>query len=787
MKSRFSSSGLARAAARRPWRTLGLWGFALVAAIALIVTVLPGALTAQYSFLGNPDSQVGRDLLAERMNMPIKANEAVIVRSASATTSDPAFRSFVTDLQGKIAALGPGVVDSVGSAWKGGDKTLIAADKRTTILPVVMAGDVVQAEKNIDKVHEIVHAADGRGGFDTLVTGTASISSDFSQTAQGDLRKGEGIGVPIALLILLLVFGTLVAASLPLFLSLIAITLAIALTALLGQGLDVSVFALNVISMMGLATGIDYSLFIVSRYREERLAGRDKVDALTVTGGTASRAVFFSGMTVVLALLGMLIVPTNIFASLAIGAILVVTMAVAAALTLLPAVLSLLGDKVDRLRVPYLGRRLLESRADGHVSLLARLAQRAMRRPAIALAIGAGVLLLAAAPSLGMKTGVSGVGTLPDDFQSKQGFAVLDKQFSAGSVSPVQIVVDGPASSPAVKDAVTRLRTALAQDKAFGPTEVATNPAGDLTLVSVPVADEAAGDLSIAKVRELRADYVPQAFAGSGANVYVTGETAGNVDYMDIVDGYFPYVVALVLGLSFILLLVAFRSVVIPATAIVMNLLSVGAAYGLMTLVSQDGRGAGLLGFQQVETIEQWVPLFLFSILFGLSMDYQVFLLSRIKEDYDRTGDNRGAVSSGIGSTAGIITGAALIMVAVFAGFASGDLVMFQQMGFGLAVAVLLDATIVRTLVVPSAMSLLGRWNWYLPRWLEWLPRLSVEGAAPAEPPEGGPAGPGRGGRAGRPAPEGPSPAALPDLSAGISGAVATAQADSGESGERAA
>lgn len=224
-------------------------------------------------------------------------------------------------------------------------------------------------------------------------------------------------------------------------------------------------------------------------------------------------------------------------------------------------------------------------------------------------------------------------------------------------------------------------------------------------------------------------ELIPAAFAGSGAGVYVTGETAGNVDYMDSVDSYFPYVVGLVLALSFILLLVAFRSVVIPATAILMNLLSVGAAYGLMTLVSQEGWGAGVLGFQQVEAIEQWVPLFLFSIFFGLSMDYQVFLLSSIKEDYDRTGDNRGAVASGIGSTAGLITGAALIMVAVFAGFASSDLVMFQQMGFGLAVAVLLDATVVRTLIVPWAMSLLGRWNWYLPRWLEWLPRLSVEGA----------------------------------------------------------
>ncbi len=733
MKSRLSAAGLAHAAALHPKRTVGLWAVVLCVAVAGIVTLLPGALTAQYSFLGDPDSQVGRDLLAERMNMPIKANEAVIVRSTTATTDDPSFKAFVTKLQAEIAGLGPGAVDSVGSAWRGGGETLIAADRRTTILPVVMAGDVAAAEKNIDRVHAVVHEADGREGFDTLVTGTASISSDFSATSERDLRQGEGIDVPIALVILLLVFGTLVAAALPILLSVIAITFAVALTAVLGQGFDVSVFALNMVSMMGLATGIDYSLFIVSRYREERLRGRDKVDALTVTGGSASRAVFFSGMTVVLALVGMLVVPTNIFASLALGAMLAVTMAVAAALTLLPAALSLLGDRIDRLHVPYLGKRLLDSRADGRVSIIARLAQRAMRRPAIALAIGAGLLVLAASPSIGMKTGVSGVGTLPDDFESKQGFAVLDEQFSAGAVSPMQVVVDAPAGAQGVKEAVARLQASMAGDEAFGPSQVATSPAGELTLVSVPVADEASGDLSIAKVRELRSDLIPAAFAGSGASVYVTGETAGNVDYMDIVDTYFPYVVGLVLALSFVLLLVAFRSVVIPATAIVMNLLSVGAAYGLLTLVSQRGWGAGLLGFQQVDAIEQWVPLFLFSVLFGLSMDYQVFLLSRIKEDYDRSGDNRAAVGSGIGSTAGIITGAALIMVAVFTGFASGDLVMFQQMGFGLAVAVLLDATIVRTLVVPSTMSLLGRWNWYLPRWLEWLPRLSIEGE-PGEP-----------------------------------------------------
>ena len=249
----------------------------------------------------------------------------------------------------------------------------------------------------------------------------------------------------------------------------------------------------------------------------------------------------------------------------------------------------------------------------------------------------------------------------------------------------------------------------------------------------MPVNGDSVGNLALSKVRELRGTLIPRAFDGTGASVYVTGQTAGNLDYIDIVNSYFPWVVALVLSLSFLLLLVAFRSIVIPLKAILMNLLSVGAAYGLVTLVSLKGWGAGVLGFQQVPVVEQWVPLLLFAVLFGLSMDYQVFLLSRIKEAWDRTGDNTLAVTEGVGATAGIITGAALIMVAVFAGFAAGDLVMFQQMGFGLAVAVLLDATLIRTILVPAAMKLLGRWNWYLPSWLEWLPHLSIEGA-PAEP-----------------------------------------------------
>ncbi|HEY5473478.1 MAG TPA: MMPL family transporter, partial [Candidatus Limnocylindrales bacterium] len=626
---RLSTTTLARGSAKRPWLTVGAWVIALVAAGAIIALVLPGSLTAQYSFINNPDSKTGQNLLAQKMGMPQKANEVVIVRSQTTAVSDPAFRADVLALQRKLTALGPRVVDSVASYYAGGGPALASADRHTTILPIVMAGDLTHAEQNIDKVHAIVHAADGKGGFTTLITGTASIQSDFSQAATHDLQRGEGIGVPIALIILLVVFGAVVAAGLPIVLSLIAITAAVALTAIVGQTFSVSVFAINMISMMGLATGIDYSLFIISRFREERALGRSKIDAITVTGGTASRAVLFSGLTVVLALAGLLIVPTSIFMSLAVGAILVVSMSVLAALTLLPAGLSLLGDRVNSLKIPYLGRRLLEGRASGRASWIARTAQRAMRRPALALGIGVAVLLLAASPIVFMKTGVSGVSSFPNGFQSKQAFGILDRQFSAGRVSPVQIVVDGPVSSPAVQSGISRLKNALAADSAFGPVQSQTAKSGTLALLSMPVNGDSVGNLALSKVRELRSTYVPQAFANSGAKVYVTGQTAGNVDYIDIVNHYFPWVFALVLSLSFILLMVAFRSIVIPAKAIVMNLLSVGAAYGLITLVSLKGVGAGILGFQQVATVEQWVPLFLFAVLFGLSMDYQVFLLSR--------------------------------------------------------------------------------------------------------------------------------------------------------------
>jgi RND superfamily putative drug exporter len=345
-------------------------------------------------------------------------------------------------------------------------------------------------------------------------------------------------------------------------------------------------------------------------------------------------------------------------------------------------------------------------------------------------------MILLALPYFSIHTGTSGVSTLPDDVEAKQAFVLLEQNFSGGLAEPAQVIIDGDIASPEVRTAVADLQEAIAADSRFGPTgELQVNQSGDLAALPVPFSGDIYEDDSVQALRDLRGEYIPAAFDGIDANVLVGGETAFNVDFFDLADTYTPIVFALVLGLSFLLLTVVFRSIVLPVKAIILNLLSVGAAYGLVVMFFQEGVGpsfvkdiAEALNFPQVQAVEAWLPLLLFSILFGLSMDYHVFLLSRIRERFDFTQDNSESVAYGLRTTGGLITGAALIMVAVFAGFAAGRLAPLQQMGFGLAVAVFLDATIVRSVLVPSSMKLLGNLNWYLPAWLQWLPKLRVEG-----------------------------------------------------------
>jgi uncharacterized membrane protein YdfJ with MMPL/SSD domain len=399
---------------------------------------------------------------------------------------------------------------------------------------------------------------------------------------------------------------------------------------------------------------------------------------------------------------------------------------VIAAVTLLPAVLALLGDRVNALRIPLFGRATEQAGREGR--FWGAIVGRVMRRPAASLVLAAGLLLALAAPVLALDTGTSGAATLPDRFESKQGYLLLREEFPKESTEPVEIAVAGDVRAPAVKSALGRLEQELARRPIFGAPKVEANKTGTVARVTVTVAGNPDGERAIEAVRQLRSETVPRAFAGVDAQVYVGGDTAEELDYHNTVNFWLPLVLLFVLGLSFLLLTLAFRSIVVPATAIAMNLLSVGAAYGLLVLVFQKGVGNELLGLREAETIDAWVPLFLFAVLFGLSMDYQLFLLSRIRERYTQTGDTDTAISFAIGSTARLITGAALIIIAVFWGFATGDTIAFQQMGFGVAVALLIDATIVRSILVPATMKLLGKHNWYLPSWLTWLPDVHVEG-----------------------------------------------------------
>ncbi len=400
---------------------------------------------------------------------------------------------------------------------------------------------------------------------------------------------------------------------------------------------------------MGLALGIDYALFVVSRFREERVRGREKADAIATTGATASRAVLFSGSAFVLAMCGLLLVQNTIMRSLATGAILVGIVSVVAALTLLPAVLSLLGDRVNRLRIPFIARELDEGEVQ-ESRFWGAIVRRVMRRPVLFFVVAAGLLVAAASPVIGMNIGAAGVSTLPDSLVSKQGVLALQESFPSAGSDPARIVIQGDPG-----DGIQRLEEKLAGDPAFGRP---TLEEGDgITVVNVAVSADALSDQAVEAVERLRSDYVPAAFEGTDATVLVGGTTAENIDYFDVMNHWLPIVLVFVLGLSFVLLTVAFRSIVIAGTAILLNLLSVGATYGLLVLVFQHGIGTGVLGFQQVDIVEAWVPLFLFAVLFGLSMDYQVFLLSRIRERYTQTGDTRDAIEFGITSTARIITG----------------------------------------------------------------------------------------------------------------------------------
>jgi uncharacterized membrane protein YdfJ with MMPL/SSD domain len=715
---------LARVSSRRPWLVVGLWLIVILAAFVLVAMFL--AFEGEAEITRTTESKQADRILDEGFPQQAASGEAitevVVVRAEDGEVRSAVTRARVAAHADELRAAGATRVVTYGE-----ERRLVSQDRDSTALLLALGRD---GEDDVEGVVDAVERLDDQPGYTAAVTGNWTADADEDAASLEDLKKGElFFGAPLALIVLLLVFGAVVAGLVPLMLAIASIVVALALVALLAQAYDFSVFTQNMLIGMGLALGIDYSLFTLSRFREERLQGREKLDAIAASGATAGRAVLFSGIAFVLAMLGLLLVPSTIFRSLAAGAILVGLVSVVAALTLLPALLALLGDRVNALRIPFFGRATEQAGREGR--FWGAIVDRVTRRPVLSLVLAAGLLLALAAPVLALDTGTSGAATLPDRFESKRGYLLLREEFPEQSTEPVEIAVAGDVREPGVEGALAGLEQELARRPIFGEPTVEENEAGTVARVTVPIADNPDGERAIEAVRGLRSEVVPRAFAGVDAEVYVGGDTAEELDYHDTVDFWLPLVLLFVLGLSFVLLTIAFRSIVVPATAIGMNLLSVGAAYGLLVLVFQEGIGNEVLGLREAETIDAWVPLFLFAVLFGLSMDYQVFLLSRIRERYTQTGDTDAAISFGIGSTARLITGAALIIIAVFWGFAMGDTIALQQMGFGVAVALLIDATIVRSVLVPATMKLLGERNWYLPTWLSWLPDVRVEGAEP--------------------------------------------------------
>jgi uncharacterized membrane protein YdfJ with MMPL/SSD domain len=740
---KMSPESVARASSRHPWRTLAVWLAVIVGSGALSSALLSGVLNQDIAFTNKPESVKAQDVLDARFaqgGSEVDTTEFFVIQSDSLTVDDAPYQGLVGKIKGQIAALDgetlagpPTTYYDVAKQSKEQAAGLVSQDRRTTLIAVGLK------DSNDSAIEEIRAVADRNDvdGFTVQVAGQGTLEADFTKIAEEDLRKGESIGIGIALIVLIVVFAAVVAAIAPIVMALFAIAVALGLVTLIGQIFEFNLFVTNMVTMIGLAVGIDYSLFIVSRYREERKKGFGKLEAIGGAGATANRAVFFSGLTVVLALLGMFIIPTTIFRALAGGAILVTIASLAASMTLLPAILALLGDRINW---PRLSRRArVDSAFDPRGGFWDRITRRVMARPVVFLV--ASVLVLGGLGSfyLQLNAGTSqNVSQLSDDLRSKQAFLTLEREFAGGVTDPAQIVITGDVQSGAAQDAIAKLRQSIAEDGAFAPrTDVKTSKDGTAVEVDAFFKADPNNGAAFQGIRDLRSQIVPAAFDGvDGVEVFVGGNTAFFTDFLDVASRYQWIVLAFVLGLSFILLTVVFRSVVVPVTAIIMNLLSVAAAYGAVTLVFQKGAGIGFFNaigfqFQKAEAIEAWLPLFLFSILFGLSMDYHVFLLSRIREEYDKTHDNTESVAYGLRTTAGIITGAALIMVAVFIGFAAGRLGPLQQMGFGLAVAVFMDATIVRTLLVPATMRLLGDRNWYLPRWLQWLPRVNVEGREP--------------------------------------------------------
>jgi uncharacterized membrane protein YdfJ with MMPL/SSD domain len=704
----------------RHWKTavFGWLGFVLV---AYALGTLVGTNSLSVNEPGPGESGRVQRILNDEFEQPAK--ELVLVQSSSLTATSAGFHAAVRDVTRRLDAQ-PNVTN-VESPFAAGNAGRISSDGHSALVQFDIRGKSEDAQDKVEPILATVASAQSaRPQFTIEEFGGGSVNKGISDQFGKDLLKAGALSLPVTLVILLLTFGALVAAGIPLLLALTSVLAAIGLLALPSKVLPMDDAVNAVVLLIGLAVGVDYSMFYLKRAREERAAGRTECASIEAAAATSGRSVLISGFTVIVAMAGMFISGDKTFEGFAAATMLVVATSVIGSLTVLPALLSKLGDRVNKGRVPFLrspDQRVGESRFWGAI------VGRVLRRPLVSGILAAGVLIALAVPALRLQTTQNSIESYPRSLAVIRAYDKIQKAFP-GDALAAQVLVEAPdVRSGAARGAIQELRRrALASGEMFRPIEVDVNSAGTVALISIPIAGNGTNSASKHAVHTLRDDLVP-ATVGRIPDVTtgVGGMTASSIDFEHQFRQRTPYVFAFVFALTFVLMLLAFRSIVIAVKAIALNALSVAAAYGILVLVFQDGVGRGLIGASS-GGIESFMPMFLFVILFGLSMDYHVFILSRIREGVDHGMSTDEAVEHGIKTTAGVVTSAAIVMVLVFSVFITLSFDLLKQFGVGLAAAVLIDATIIRAVLLPASMKLLGDWNWYLPGWLEWLPRVAV-------------------------------------------------------------
>jgi uncharacterized membrane protein YdfJ with MMPL/SSD domain len=689
--------------------------------------------------LQDDDYEIGESGRADSVvsdHFPDKEDESVLVQSQNgARTNDQEFRQVVQTVVARLENTQN--VRNVQSPYAEGSQGALSEDGRSALVTFDLPAE--DADKKVEPSLEVVSALDKQeSSFRIEQFGGGSADKALSEAFEEDFQRAEVTSLPITLIILILAFGALLAAFVPLVLAVTAVAAAIGLIGPISQIAPMEETVNSVVLLIGLAVGVDYSLFYLRREREERARGRSEEAALEAAAATSGRAVLVSGITVIAAMAGMYFGGAATFVSFATGTILVVAISVIGSLTVLPAVLSKLGDRVNKGRVPF----LRPERRTGEPRIWSAVLDRVLKRPVVSLVAAGSVLVVLAIPVFHIHTADTGVDGLPRSLEVMQTYDRMQAAFP-GEQFTADIVVEGRnLDQSQIQAAAQELRqVARGSDQFHEPVTVDTSRDGQVAVLEVPLAGSGTDDTSMNALETLRDDTVPQVISpavSSGEVVGVSGFTAGSADFNELMGERIWWVFGFVFLMAFLLLMVTFRSIVIPIKAIVLNIMSVAAAMGIVTYVFQDGHFESLLDFDSTGAVAAWFPIMLFVILFGLSMDYHVFILSRIKEAFDRGESTEEAVSHGIKSTAGVVSAAAIVMVGVFSIFATLSFIDMKQFGVGLAAAVLIDATLVRGVMLPAAMKLLGKWNWYLPSWLEWLPKgPAIEGSPePPEPPE---------------------------------------------------